>query len=117
LALTIIYAPQGLQVAFTEIDVPIGLYDIDTNTAAGQAELRRRINYEAQIFGGLMIVAMANPNVIAFNTMGFTDRYSWVNPDWDGSHGFPGYGFPDMFDMYYKPKPEYYKVLYVLKGK
>jgi GH35 family endo-1,4-beta-xylanase len=107
------YAALGLQVVFSEIDVPIYINDIDTNTAAGQAELRRRINYEAQIFSGLMKVALANPNVIALNTWCFTDRYSWVyNSIQNG--GLPEYGYPDMFDMYYKPKPAYDEVLKAL---
>jgi GH35 family endo-1,4-beta-xylanase len=108
------YAALGLKVAFSEVEVPIYIKDIDTSTAAGQAELRRRINYQAQIYGGLMKVALANPNVIVFNTWDFTDRYSWI---YDITYGNSRVGFPHMFDQDYKPKPAYYEVLDVLKGK
>ena len=104
------YDALGLKVVFAEIDVPIYIKNI------GQAELSRRIDYEAQIYSGLMKVALANPNVIAFNTWGFSDRYSWVNVQPDGSNGDPGYGFPDMFDEFYLPKPAYYEVLNALKN-
>ena len=76
------YAALGLKVAFSEVDVPIYVKDIDTSNAAGQAELKRRLDYEGQIFGGLMKVALANPNVFAFKTQDLSDRYSWVyRPD------------------------------------
>jgi GH35 family endo-1,4-beta-xylanase len=108
------YAALGLKVIFSEVDVPIYLKDIDTNAAAGQAELSRRIDYEAQIYGGLMQVALANPNVIAFNTWTFTDRYSYVSNPAQVSDTLKD-GYPDMFDESYQPKPAYYSVLDVLK--
>ena len=107
------YAALGLKVAFSEVDVPIFIKDIDTSTVAGQAELKRRLDYEAQIFSGLMKVALANPNVIVFSTMDLTDRYSWVyQPD----TGAPDYGYPDMLDKEYQPKPAYTAILNALKN-
>jgi endo-1,4-beta-xylanase len=104
------YAALGLQVAFSEVDVPICVKDIDTSTAAGQAELTRRVDYQGQIFGGLMKVALDNPNVIAFKTQDFTDRYSGIQTN-------SGYGFPDMLDKDYHPKPAYDEVLKALMNR
>ena len=61
-----------------------------------------------------MKVALANPNVIAFKTQDLSDRYSWVyRPDpW----GAPDYGYPDMLDKDYQPKPAYTAVLNALKN-
>ena len=108
------YAALGVKVAFSEVDVPIYIKDIDTSSAVGNAELKRRIDYQGQIFGGLMKVALANPNVIAFKTQDLSDRYSWVyHPD---PYGAPDYGFPDMLDKDYQPKPAYTAVLNALKN-
>ena len=109
------YAALGLQVAFTEVDVSLLIKDIDTSTSAGQAELKRRLDYEAQIYGGLMQVALNNPNVNSFKTMDFTDKYSWVYQS--DPNGNPGYGFPDILDKDYKPKPAYVEVLKALKNR
>jgi len=107
------FAELGVQVAFSEVDVPMLIKDIDPSTSAGQAELKRRLDYEAQIFGGLMKVALDNPNVIIFNTFNYTDRYSDVyTPEW----GWTGYGYPDLLDDQYKPKPAYVEVLKALKN-
>ncbi len=107
------FADLGVQVVFSEVDVPLLIKDIDTSTATGQAELKRRLDYEAQIFGGLMKVALDNPNVIAFNTWCFTDKYSDVyTPEW----GWTGYGYPDLLDKDYQPKPAYAAVLNALKN-
>ena len=106
------FADLGIQVVFSELDVPMLIKDIDTSTAAGQAELKRRLDYEGQIFGGLMKVALDNPNVIAYNTFCYTDRYSDVyTVEW----GWTGYGYPDLIDKDYHPKPAYQAVLDVLK--
>ena len=107
------YAALGLQVAFTEVDVSLLIKHIDPSTSAGQAELKRRLDYEAQIYGGLMQVALDNLNVSAFKTMDFTDKYSWVYQS--GQNGFPGYGYPDLLDDHYQPKPAYVEVLKALK--
>jgi GH35 family endo-1,4-beta-xylanase len=108
------YAALGLKVIFSEVQVPIYIQNIDTSSAAGQAELSGRIDYQAQVYGGLMQVALYNPNVIAFSTQDMTDRYSWVyNP---APYGNPRVGFPDMFDKGYLPKPAYYEVLNALKN-
>ena len=107
------FADLGIQVVFSEVDVPMLIKDIDTSSTAGQAELKRRLDYEAQIFGGLMKVALDNPNVIAYNTFCFTDRYSDVyTVEW----GWTGYGYPDLLDQDYQPKPAYAAVLNALKN-
>jgi endo-1,4-beta-xylanase len=107
------YNALGLKVVFSEVDVPIYIKDIEPSTAAGQAELSRRIDYEALIYGGLMKVALANPNVIAFNTWTFTDRYSWVSNLAQVTDTLK-YGYPDLFDKNYLPKPAYDEVLKAL---
>ena len=60
-----------------------------------------------------MKVALANPNVIVFSTMDLTDRYSWV---YEPDTGAPDYGYPDMWDQNYLPKPAYAAVLNALKN-
>jgi endo-1,4-beta-xylanase len=83
------YHDLGLKVVFSEVDLSINITGIDLRTAAGQAELNQKLDYEAQFYGGLMKVALANPNVIAFNTMNFSDRYSDIHPNPDASAGQP----------------------------
>jgi endo-1,4-beta-xylanase len=101
------YNELGLKVVFSEIDVPIFTKNID------QTEVNRRIDYQAQIYGGLMKIALENPNVIAYSTWGFSDRNSWVNSE---TYGWLGYSIPDMFDEFYQPKPAYDEVLSALKN-
>ncbi len=108
------YAALGLQVAFTEVDDSIVIKDIEPSSVAGQAELKRRLDYQSQIYGGLMKVALTNPNVIAFKTQDPSDRYSWVYQS--APNGLPGYGYPDLLDKDYQPKPAYSAVLDALKN-
>jgi len=107
------FADLGIQVVFSEVDVPMLIKDINPSTSAGQTELKHRLDYEAQIFGGLMKVALDNPNVIIFNTFNYTDKYSDVyTPEW----GWTGYGYPDLLDDHFQPKPAYVEVLKALKN-
>jgi endo-1,4-beta-xylanase len=108
------YAALGLQVAFTEVDDSILIKDIDISTTSGQAELKRRLDNEGQIYGGLMQLALNNQNVSTFKTMDFSDKYSWVYQS--DPNGNPGYGFPDILDKDYKPKPAYVELLKALKN-
>ena len=110
------YNALGLKVVFSETDVSVYIKNIDTSTAAGEAELERRLDYEAQIYGGLMKVALANPNVIDFSSWGFTDRRSDDNVYNDDGEGYLGYSIPNIFDLNYKPKPAYDEILNVLKN-
>ena len=108
------YNALGLKVVFSETDVPVYIKDIDTNTATGQAELIQKLDFQAQVYGGLMKVALANPNVIDFSSWGFTDRRSDVNSYNDDGKGEGGYSIPNIFDLNYKPKPAYDAVLNAL---
>jgi endo-1,4-beta-xylanase len=103
------YAKLGLLVDFSEIDVPLGTGGIDPGTPAGRAELERKLDYQARIYGGLMRIAMASPNVSSYIVWGFADRYSWVSDP--PPNGLRGYGYPDLFGEGYRPKSAYFEAM------
>lgn len=90
----------GLQVHITELDVGLPI------TADGQlrdpADARRQADLYALVAGA----CTANPACTAFQTWGFTDKYSWI-PGF--SHYARGAALP--FDAQYQPKPAFDAVL------
>lgn len=101
------YAAQGLLVDFSEIDAALKLSDLDLATEKGKSEPRRRLEYQAEVYRGLMRIAPDNRNVVAFIVWGFSDRDHDTAP--------AGYGKPLLFDEQFKPKPAYYALLSALK--
>lgn len=86
------FSDLGLDLHITEMDVQIqGL--------AGSAE--ERLEKQARVYEDVLTVALQNPQLKAFVTWGFTDRYSWI-PKFTGQSDAP---LP--FDEYYQPKPAY----------
>ncbi len=79
----------------------------------GKAELARRMDYQSQIYRGLMKIALDNPNAPSYTTWDLTDRYSWVIMP---TGGVPGYGYADLLYADYSPKPAYKAVLEELKN-
>jgi endo-1,4-beta-xylanase len=103
------YARLGLEVQFTELDIRIHTDDIDSSTKEGKLILDGRLSRQAEIYGGLMNIALSNSNVTAFMLFGFTDRYSAI------ADSNPGTGYAHIFDKDYNPKPAYYALLEELK--
>ncbi|MBV9929294.1 MAG: endo-1,4-beta-xylanase [Acidobacteria bacterium] len=87
-------AALGVQIHITELDVglPSGAGQPDAAALKRQAEIYRRI----------ADACLRQPKCTAFQTWGFTDKYTWI----------PGYtkgakGAPLPFDAAYKKKPAY----------
>lgn len=97
-------AALGLQVHITEMDVGLPV------TADGQLRDPADARRQADLYGLVARVCAADPGCTAFQTWGFTDKYSWI-PAF--THGARGAGL--LFDATYRPKPSYYAVLEALR--
>ncbi len=108
------YAAADLLVEFTEAECQIRLDDIDLATQAGRDEYARRAKEQAELYAGLMKLAVENPNVLSFTI--------WTVVDKPGRSAYdsPAFSFTYtdsfLFDKNYDPKPAYYAVLNVLKS-
>ncbi|HEY6292668.1 MAG TPA: endo-1,4-beta-xylanase [Terriglobia bacterium] len=93
-------AGLGLQVHITEMDVglPLGADGQPSDPAGAQRQ--------ADLYGQVARACATNPGCTAFQTWGFTDKYSWI-PVF--THGQGGAGL--LFDAEYKPKLSYDAVL------
>ncbi len=92
----------GLQVHITEMDVALPLSAKDSPT--DQTDLAR----QADIYRFVATACLQQPGCTAFQTWGFTDKYSWI----------PGYtkgkkGAALLFDQDYQSKPAYKAVVEV----
>jgi endo-1,4-beta-xylanase len=90
----------GLQVHITEMDV--GLPTDADGRPRDAADLRR----QAEVYRAVAEACFRQKGCTAFQTWGFTDKYTWI----------PGYtkgqkGAPLIFDKSYSPKPSYKAVL------
>jgi endo-1,4-beta-xylanase len=88
-------AALGLQVHITEMDVGL---PVDGNGLANPDDLSR----QAEIYGIVASACLRQPACTAFQTWGFTDKYTWI----------PGYtkgkkGAPLPFGKEYERKPAY----------
>lgn len=93
----------GVQVHITEMDVALPI-----NTAGAlldQADLER----QADIYRFVATACLQQPGCTAFQTWGFTDKYSWI-PDF--SKGAKGRAL--LFNESYAPKPAHRAVLEAL---
>jgi endo-1,4-beta-xylanase len=91
------FGSLGLEVHITELDVRL-----PDDTAASLA-------IQAQTYKDLINVCLAQKACTAFQTWGFTDKYSWV-PSF-----FTGYGWALPFDLNYAKKPAYTSLLTTLQ--
>jgi GH35 family endo-1,4-beta-xylanase len=110
------FAALGLKVAFTEVDIPIYLGDIDLSTPAGKDLLAHRRQLQAAAYRSLLHIALTHPNVVALSTWDFQDQYTWADPAdvWARS---PGYGKDlGLMDRSFQKKPAYYALLDELKA-
>ena len=94
----------GVQVHITEMDV--GLRLDTTGVLLDQADLAR----QADVYRFVATTCLQQPGCTAFQTWGFTDKYSWI----------PGYtkgakGKALLFDQVYATKPAYEALREVLK--
>jgi endo-1,4-beta-xylanase len=91
------FGALGLEVHITELDV-----SLPDNSASSLAA-------EAKTYQDLLTVCLAQPACTAFQTWGFTDKYSWI-PSFE-----PGYGWALPFDLNYAKKPAYTALLQELQ--
>lgn len=92
-------AALGVQIHVTEMDVSL---PVDAQgRPLSPADLRR----QAEIYRLISEACFRQPRCTAFQTWGFTDKYSWI-PDW--SKGEKGAAL--LFDRDYSPKPAFVAV-------
>jgi endo-1,4-beta-xylanase len=90
------FTKLGVQIHITEMDVAL---PVDSSgNPVNPADLSR----QAEIYRRIATACLQHPGCTAFQTWGFTDKYSWIG--WF-THGSKGNGLP--FDRRYKPKPAY----------
>ena len=94
----------GVQVHITEMDV--GLPLDASGTLLDQADVMR----QAEIYRYVATACFQQRGCTAFQTWGFTDKYTWI----------PGYtkgakGMPLLFDRKYTPKPAYKALLEIFQ--
>src|SRR3712207_6868682 len=85
-------AALGLEVHITEMDVRVPAGRTDAATLNRQAEIYRRV----------ADACLRQPKCTAFQTWGFTDKYTWIPEFTKGASGSP---LP--FDANYQKKPAY----------
>jgi endo-1,4-beta-xylanase len=89
----------GVQVHITEMDVSL---PVQPNGSATEGDLR----LQATVYRRVPQACLAHSGCIAFQTWGFTDKWSWI-----GSHSHGTQGAALLFDWGYKPKTAYDAVL------
>ena len=99
-------AALGLQVHITELDVGLPVVSGDQASGPPSNADSTDARQQADLYGRVAGVCPRNPGCTAFQTWGFTDRYSWISTF---SHGKRGAGL--LFDNAYKPKLCYDAVL------
>ncbi len=97
-------AALGVQVHITEMDVALPV------DASGKPLHRADLSRQAKIYGEMATLCAEQPGCTAFQTWGFTDKYSWI-PHY--TKGKKGDGL--LFDSNYHPKPAYRAVLKAFK--
>ena len=94
----------GLQVHITEMDVGLPL------NAKGQLLDEADLMRQAEIYRFVGMACLQQPRCTAFQTWGFTDKYTWVPGFTKGAKGAPL-----LFDQVYATKPSYTALLNVLR--
>ena len=95
-------AALGLQVHITEMDVRLPAGEPDAAALKGQADIYRRV----------ADACLRQPKCTAFQTWGFTDKYTWIPNYTKGAKGSP---LP--FDAGYKKKPAYDALLEAFRAR
>ena len=99
-------AALGLQIHVTEMDV--GLPVDARGNVLDPEDLKR----QADIYRRLAEACFRQPRCTAFQTWGFTDKYSWIPEYTKGRKGAPL-----LFDRDYAPKPAYTSVVNALDAR
>jgi len=109
-------ASLGLQVHITEMDVGLPVEsrgqaqgpssDSSAQSASSKATASTDARQQADLYSRVAGICARNPGCTAFQTWGFTDRYSWISAFTQGKRGA---GL--LFDADYKPKLCYDAVL------
>ena len=94
----------GVQVHITEMDV--GLPLDSKGQISDEADLMR----QAEIYRFVATACLQQPRCTAFQTWGFTDKYTWVPGFTKGAKGATL-----LFDQDYSAKPSYFALLNVLR--
>jgi endo-1,4-beta-xylanase len=97
-------AALGVEVHVTEMDVGLPL------DARGRLVNPADLARQADIYRFAASACLSQPRCTAFQTWGFTDKYTWIPGYTKGSKGEP---LP--FDRDYKPKPAYESLLEVFR--
>jgi len=90
----------GLQVHITEMDVGLPV------DAAGRPRDEAALGRQAEIYRQVAEACLRQKGCTAFQTWGFTDKYTWIPDFTKGAKGLP---LP--FDSRYAPKPAYEALL------
>jgi endo-1,4-beta-xylanase len=93
------FTKLGVEVQITEMDVSLPL------ASHGQAS-NSQLAWQATVYRSIATACAENPGCTAFQTWGFTDRYSWISAHAKGKRGAAL-----IFDADYKPKPAYRAVV------
>ena len=93
-------AALGLQVHITEMDVAL---DVD---AEGKLLDEAGLQKQAEMYRLIAAACFEQPRCTAFQTWGFTDKYTWIPEYTKGKQGVPL-----LFDKAYAPKAAYRAVL------
>lgn len=93
-------AALGIEVHITEMDVAL---DVD---AAGKLLDQSDLQKQADLYRLVAAACFDQPRCTAFQTWGFTDKYTWI-PDYTKGKQ----GAPLLFDSAYAAKPAYKAVL------
>lgn len=99
-------AALGLQIHVTEMDVGL---PVDARGGLRNPEDLKR---QAEIYRAIAEGCFRQPKCTAFQTWGFTDKYSWI-PGWTKGEK----GAPLLFDEAYAPKPAYESVVDALDAR
>ena len=89
-------AALGLQVHITELDVGLPV------DARGRPRDEAALKRQAEIYRQIADACLRQPRCTAFQTWGFTDKYTWIPNFTKGAKGMP---LP--FDRRYARKPAY----------
>jgi endo-1,4-beta-xylanase len=90
----------GVEVHITEMDVALPV------DAAGRILDHSDLQKQAEIYRLVASACFRQPRCTAFQTWGFTDKYTWIPNYTKGEKGAP---LP--FDLNYTPKPAYKAIL------
>jgi endo-1,4-beta-xylanase len=99
-------AALGVQIHVTEMDVGL---QVD---AQGRLQNPEDLKRQADIYRLIAEACFREPRCTAFQTWGFTDKYSWIPEYMKGRKGAPL-----LFDQAYAPKPAYTSVVNALDAR